>query len=70
MGNFVAWLLAVPTAALVLAYVVICACLLNAKRRMSEKAIRGRRHAGIAALHAHSRPSLGHAQVMARRVGS
>ena len=33
MENFIAWLLGVPAGALVLAYVLICACVLSAKRR-------------------------------------
>jgi hypothetical protein len=68
MGNFVAWLLAIPTAALVLAYVVICACLINAKKRMSDGAIRRRQHGSIAGFRGTGH-SLGQAQVMARRVG-
>jgi len=70
MGNFVAWLLAVPTAVLVLAYAVICACLLNAKRRMSDEAMRRRQSGSIAAFRTRTHHGLGRAQVMVRRVGS
>lgn len=33
MGNFLAWLLGVPAGTLILAYALICASLLSAKRR-------------------------------------
>lgn len=69
MGNFVAWLLAVPTAALVLAYVVICACILNAKRRMTGLDSGSRQSPSIDAFHSHTRRSIPHAGVMARRGG-
>ena len=70
MENFVVWLLGIPTAALVLAYAVICASMLSAKRRMAVVDARGRQSAGITGFHSHTRNSIGHAQVMARRAGN
>jgi hypothetical protein len=70
MGNFIALLLGIPTAALVLAYMVICASMLSAKRRMAGQDARGRQAAGITGFHSNTRNTIGHAQVMAPRAGN
>jgi hypothetical protein len=70
MGSFIAWLLGIPTAALVLAYVAICASIVSAKRRMADQHSHAHQPALISAFHSHTRNTIGQVQVMARRGGS
>ena len=61
MGNFIAWLLGVPAGTLVVAYALICASLLSAKRRRAAHDLgRSRVPIGIAGFQARTRNPVGH----------
>ena len=69
MGNFVAWLLGIPAGALVLAYVVICASILSAKRRMAGHDTHRHQPADIMVFRSRTRDAIGHPGMMIRRGG-
>ena len=70
MGNFIAWLLGIPAGALVLAYLVICACVLSAKRRrQGHELYQIHAPASIAVFPSRPRDAVGHPRAMARRGG-
>ena len=66
MGNFIAWLLGVPAGALVLAYLMICACILGAKRRRAGQDIRQARVSAV--FGSRARAATAHPGAMAQHV--
>lgn len=70
MENLIAWLFGIPAGALLLAYVVICACVLSAKRRRASPDIRQARvPVAITVFPSHARDAIRHPASMAQRGG-